>query len=571
MRKLGRLLQRVGYSTAAQNAQRLDNIPALVQQIVHPSEYRRIEITKEVAQQARLSGKDIGQSLRADAQQQRARARTQLDGVFAAMTGNKGAGAGSQPVAGSHAFGPADYAAVLEAYLEVGSAAQCVRVLQEMRHAGHVASAAQLSSVLAVATGSRAAAAVFAVGEEMQAVGVAADAAFDSSVIAALAGSRQVEFAYAHYSEARARGRILQRDAYAQLIEGLADIGECDLALEVVRDTRGASVALTAPTFVALLRGAGRRMHYEAYRAAYAHVAAVGGAQLTEGDCCAGLAVAARAADAALGADLVRRLRANAYPVNERHMEPLFEALVRASRWPPAFRALAAMRDAGFATTPASLRVLTRALTLPPDCAEAAVDAAHVALLACRSTAPRAVDSTTLNAMLAGLSLSGCVEAAADRLHRWYGPTMPRSVDSYAAVLRGCVLRKNTAVAERALAQCIDVDHLTPSKLIYALMIDISLRQFNYEDAFVYLDAMRALGYTPDWRTYSSIVRRCAAVRDPRAATAIEQMKADGHPITRSLSESVETYARKKAPSAWVETKSRPADNADDDSWMFKI
>ncbi|KAJ2062159.1 hypothetical protein GGI17_002619 [Coemansia sp. S146] len=529
------------------------DVAKLVRQIVYPSEYSQIEQTKDIAQQARVQGEDIGERLRADSKQQHQRAVLQLDALFKSLA------AGAAPSA-------SDFGAVLEGYQTLESAGQCVHVLQAMRAAGHRATAAQLGTALALASKSHSAAAIAGIGEEMRACGVALDdGSYDSHMIASLAARGATEHAYAVYVDARRHGRrAISRAAYSRLVMALASAGECDLAVEVMRDAGAASVALDEPTYRAVLRGAGRTMHYAAYTAAYSHLTAVVGAQLTETDYCAGLSVAARANDAALAAGIVRRMRGAGYPLGEHHMEPVFDALVGARRWPAAFRALAAMRDAGFATTPASLRALTRALTVDHQQAEQLADAAYAALVSAARTAPRALDTATLNAMLAGLSLSGCVEAAADRLRRWYAG-LPRDADSHAAVLRGCVARKNMTVAEQCLALCIDGDKLAPTKRVYELMIDVAVRQFNYEDAFVYLDAMKVHGFAPDWRTYSSIVRRCAAVRDPRASVALAEMHSAGLVVTPALADFVKTAGRSARHTPAPAPEHSPDDDDDDD------
>ncbi|KAJ2746435.1 hypothetical protein GGI20_001353 [Coemansia sp. BCRC 34301] len=530
-------------------ARRYSDIAAQVRQIVHPSEYTQIEHTKQVAQQARVQGADVGQRLSAEAKNQQQRAVAQLDRVFAQASSEE------------------DYGAVLEGFHTLESAGRCVRVLQAMRSAGHRATAAQLSSVQALASRSASAEALADVSEEMRAYGVAPD---DGCLVACLAARGCTELAYQAYTDARRAQRPIGDVAHAQLVTALADVGDCDLALGVARD----ATALPEAAYRALLRGAGRAMHYAAYAAAYAHLTAVVGAQLTESDYCAGLGVAARAADPALAASIVRRLRSAEYPVAEHHLEPLWEALVRARRWPAAFRALAAMRDAGFATTPASLRVLTRTLTVDVGDAESLADNVHAALVACHPTAPRVLDTQTLNAIVAGLALSGCVEAAADRLRRWFGPP-PRDTDSYVAVLRGCVARKNLAVAEQSLARCIDEDRLAPTKPVYALMVDVALRQFNYEDAFVYLDAMKTSGFAPDWRTYSAIVRRCAVVRDPRATVALDEMRAAGHDVPQTLVDYVTTGGRSARHTPVEKTTLAQAEDGDgdggDDASPFRI
>ncbi|KAJ2491504.1 hypothetical protein IWW37_002279 [Coemansia sp. RSA 2050] len=540
------------------------DIAAQVRQIVHPSEYTQIEQTKDVAQQARLQGEDIGERLRANARQQNERAILELGAIF-------------KSVAKSQASSASDFSAVLEGYQTLGSALQCVKVLQAMRLAGYSATPAQLGSALALANASRSTIEIAEVGEEMRAYGMALDdGVYDSYMVESLAARGCAEHAYAVYIGARGQSkRAISRPAYSHLVMALASSGECDLALGVMRDAGAASVALAEPTYRALLRGAGRAMHYEAFTAAYSHLTAVVGAQLTETDYCSGLAVAARAADPALAASIVRRMRSAGYPLSEYHLEPVFDALVGAKKWSAAFRALATMREAGFATTRASLRSLTRALTIDHQQAEQLADSVHAELVSAARAAPRALDTTTLNAIIAGLSLSGCVEAAADRLRRWF-TSIPRDVDSYAVVLRGCLARKNMTIAEQCLAMCIDEDRLKPTKAIYELMIEVTLRQFNYEDAFVYLDAMKVHGFAPDWRIYSLIVKRCAVVRDPRASIALSEMRSAGHFVPPALSDFVKTAGRSarhtsNKPDRVTGDDSNNSDNDDGLGFAFKI
>ncbi|KAJ2894307.1 hypothetical protein GGI21_005307, partial [Coemansia aciculifera] len=124
---------------------RYSDFAAQVRRIVHPPEHAQIEQTKEVAQQARLQGADIGERLRAAADLRRKQALEQLEKVQqASISASDVAGLG----------------AVLEGFQTLGSASHCVRILQEMRKAGHHATAAQLNSTKDVASRSQSVAAL---------------------------------------------------------------------------------------------------------------------------------------------------------------------------------------------------------------------------------------------------------------------------------------------------------------------------------------------------------------------------------------------------------------------------
>ncbi|KAJ2712204.1 hypothetical protein H4R19_002878, partial [Coemansia spiralis] len=169
-------------------------------------------------------------------------------------------------------------------------------------------------------------------------------------------------------------------------------------------------------------------------------------------------------------------------------------------------------------------------------------------LAAGRDELPHVADAVTLNALLAGLAQSGHVEAAAKRMGTWFTQLgIARTVESYTAVLAGCVQRRNKTVGEVLLARLVDEDRLAPSQDVYELMLHLSLAQHSYEDAFVYLETVKAEGMAPGWRTYAAIVRRCARVRDPRAQAAIREMRQLGYVVTPQLLRFVRSHSVRSA------------------------
>ncbi|PIA16076.1 hypothetical protein COEREDRAFT_32416, partial [Coemansia reversa NRRL 1564] len=254
--------------------------------------------------------------------------------------------------------------------------------------------------------------------------------------------------------------------------------------------------------------------------------------RLTEGDCLGGLDVAARSGDVDLATNILQRLQRHGYALREQHLEALVEALVRRGQWARAFVALATMRRGGMGRGAAPLRVVTRTVVAAED-SEAEADAAFDALVAAPA---EAADACVLDALVAGLALGGHVEAAEERLSTWYERLrVERTEASYVAVLRGCTHRRNKTVAERVLAQLLDDEALAAPREAYEQMVLVALLQPNYEDAFVYLEAMKAHSMLPSWRTYAALARRCARVRDPRAHVAVREMRTLGYVVTPAL------------------------------------
>ncbi|KAJ2302447.1 hypothetical protein IWW54_006028 [Coemansia sp. RSA 2705] len=508
-----------------------------VQEIVHPSQHTQLKKTRAVAQSTAGGDQDLGHALATEAQRQHAETHARLQRLY------------TETQAGGAQLTRDEYTAFLEGFNETRDMHSSVSVLRDMRAGGAQPGAAQYSMVLKLAADSGYAPAVYEVGEEMRAAGVADEPrnldAFYNSLLRSLARSGQIEHAYAVYAEMRERKVAAQGVGCAGLVAGLAQIGEIALALDVLRAALAQGTAFGADTYAALLHGAGRCMHHEGYALGYEQLTRVFGMQLPEGDYLAGLDVAARAGDVALAGDIVQRVRAHGLPLDEKHFEPLLAAVVATGQWARAFRVLNMMRGSGFGTTPATLRVVTRQLTVAADVAERAADEAFAALQENQPELAAAADSVTLDAMVAGLARSGCVEAAAGRLDSWYAALGAlRTASSYAAVLEGCVHRRNKTVAEQLLARLLDVDALAPSQRVYDAMVRVTLVQPNYEDAFVYLEAMKAHGMVPPWRTMAAMVRRCARVRDVRAQTLLREMRKLGLVVTPALADYAQAFGR---------------------------
>ncbi|KAJ2081740.1 Telomerase protein component 1 [Coemansia sp. RSA 988] len=505
-----------------------------VQQIVDPGAHVRIQRSKEAAQAERLQRqRGAGAEVIQGRAHQRSGALKELSALYARVQKKQG----KEITAG-------EYAAFLEGFCEVRGMQESVTVLRDMRAAGLRVAAVQYAMVLRTARAEFATRVVYEIEEEMEAAGVLEgenEQAVQNGLIAGLAATGQTEHAYAVYLEVRKRGMSIQRAGIQELVAGLASIDEVGLALEVLRAGTADGMAFAPETYAALLRAAGRRMHHEAYTASYTQLTEVAGARLTEGDCLGGLDVAARSGDVELATNILQRLQRHGYALREQHLEALLEALVRRGQWARAFAALAAMRRGGMGRGPSTLRMVTRTVAASAN-AEADADAAFDALVAAPT---EAVDACVLDALVAGLALGGHVEAAEQRLSTWFTRLqVQRTAVSYVSVLRGCTHRRNKTVAERVLAQLLDDEALTAPREAYEQMVLVALLQPNYEDAFVYLEAMKAHSMLPSWRTYAALARRCARVRDPRAHVAVQEMRKLGYVVTPALLSFVDTHGR---------------------------
>ncbi len=79
-------------------------------------------------------------------------------------------------------------------------------------------------------------------------------------------------------------------------------------------------------------------------------------------------------------------------------------------------------------------------------------------------------------------------------------------------------------------------------------MIYLCLTQETYEDAFFYLEEMKAAGHVPPIRTYAKIIRRCIGANDPRYKMALEEMGEIGYSAPKSLLWEVKEYEQMGTP-----------------------
>jgi pentatricopeptide repeat protein len=109
-----------------------------------------------------------------------------------------------------------------------------------------------------------------------------------------------------------------------------------------------------------------------------------------------------------------------------------------------------------------------------------------------------------------------------------YGP----NTETFNVMLQGCSRRESKDLA-MFLASEMKALGVKPDQLTYDRLILVCLRERDYEDAFLYLEEMKAVGRLKGdqggwWMrggTAAAFVRRCAAEHDDRAWVLLEEME----------------------------------------------
>ena len=92
----------------------------------------------------------------------------------------------------------------------------------------------------------------------------------------------------------------------------------------------------------------------------------------------------------------------------------------------------------------------------------------------------------------------------------------------------------NTELGDRMFSEMRDA-LLKPNVETYKQLIALHLTQPEYEDAFFYLEEMKAAGFKPPYSSYDGIVRKCVAMGDSRYKLAVEELEQMGYAMTPDL------------------------------------
>lgn len=216
---------------------------------------------------------------------------------------------------------------------------------------------------------------------------------------------------------------------------------------------------------------------------------------------------------------------------SEHHLAPLLEAFCHAGRVPEAISVLKTIRDSGLEPTSATAAPIVNVLSKSAEI----LDEAFYQL---EDTVARGemVDVTALNALveasvrLKDLQRARATQAAAADLK--ITPTL----ETYNLVLSACIEARHRPLGDTILTEITNANPpLKPDAVTYERMIMLCLTQPTYEDAFYFLEQMKAAGITPRASTYENLIRKCARVKDPRWKVALEEMESLGYKASGDL------------------------------------
>ncbi len=210
----------------------------------------------------------------------------------------------------------------------------------------------------------------------------------------------------------------------------------------------------------------------------------------------------------------------------ELHLVPLLEAYVTAGQLPESFKVLSSIRQAGMTPSMITAEPIVSALATVD-----LIDQAFYALEDMHQSGHH-VDIVALNAIIEASVRRGdlqrvrATQAAAAEL----GLSPDR--ETFNVVLQGCVQARHRPLGDTILSEMSALS-ITPDVTTYRQMIMLCLTQPSYEDAFHYLERMKADGIKPPYGVYQALMRRCVYVQDKRWRLIKDEMESLGYRLDR--------------------------------------
>jgi pentatricopeptide repeat protein len=120
-------------------------------------------------------------------------------------------------------------------------------------------------------------------------------------------------------------------------------------------------------------------------------------------------------------------------------------------------------------------------------------------------------------------------------------------VNIFNLLLDGCIAMQHRQFGDGLLAD-MKKSKVEPNKETYEKMIRLCLTQEVYEDAFFYLEEMKAVGFVPPQTVYEALVLKCQSMDDTRMDIALEEMREYGYSMSKKRASKVDSRPVTKEP-----------------------
>ncbi len=193
-------------------------------------------------------------------------------------------------------------------------------------------------------------------------------------------------------------------------------------------------------------------------------------------------------------------------------------------------------------------------------------DSAYFALETLNSSG-KTVDVSALNAVIAAAEKLGDLGRAVAVYQQAPKLGVRPNTETFNSLLGACIAKKAKPQGDLLIKEMqnpkrlpgdevdfapIPMDLTTYTKLIY-----LALTQPTYEQPFFYLEKMKDAKHRPPLEVYEALVAKCVSSGDQRFKLVLEEMRAGGYRVSKSLYANIQRYLEGRPAKGVEETDGR--------------
>ncbi|KIY74366.1 hypothetical protein CYLTODRAFT_340262 [Cylindrobasidium torrendii FP15055 ss-10] len=338
--------------------------------------------------------------------------------------------------------------------------------------------------------------------------------------------SDRTEFALHIMMEMRAKGLEPTLASMEILIEMMVRFGHVHIAYDLIKAFEQDSARMLGlGSWMTCLQGASQVFWVEGVEDCWNHIMSHGSMLPDEGTCMNVLNTAGRFAKPELAASVVEVFRARGVHLQDFHFIPLVEALIEsgsireALQFLPTIRRLGVNTDASSVTQPIVKYLSQNSETLDSiwDHLDAIRDSKEL------------VDAAALNAVVEAAVKLNDLQRAMGAYKSFEDYFATPTIETFHHLFEACTTARHRELGNVLLNNLKELGLPIDAKL-FEQMIHLCLIQQQYDDAFFYLEEMKAAGYVPSRRIYVALARKCMHNADGRSGLVLEEMAEAGYP-----------------------------------------
>ncbi|PPQ99718.1 hypothetical protein CVT24_009701 [Panaeolus cyanescens] len=318
----------------------------------------------------------------------------------------------------------------------------------------------------------------------------------------------RIDMALGCFLEMKARNLVPEIQAAQRLVVAAAKTGYATLALDILTYIESVSPRkMTEWVWLACLESSAKNLELQNTRTCWNQVVHNGSLLPSESICMAVLNTAARCGDPDLATEVLHSLKQLGVEWEEYHFSALVEALCTNDKLKEAIITFQIMRTNNIIPGPSTIASLSRHISRDVerlDAAWSAIDEIHqsgsvVGLDALKVVIQASVELGDLQRAI------GVYKALGDY-------NLKPDVMVFNLLLDGCIVARHRPLGDLMLQEMKEIG-VKADQDTYIKAIQLCLTQDVYEDAFFYLEEMKAAGFMPPASLYQELFDKCSIWR----------------------------------------------------------